>query len=341
MTALVSAPALTARPVAWRRLAWVAWRRYRFTLVGALIVLGLLAVEQAYSGHQMRIAYDRLMGCTPTNSVSCHFLDSQFQNNYTSPGFLGPLVLLLPGILGVFAGAPIIARELESGTFRYAWTQGVGRMRWAVAVLIPGAVGVAALVGAFGAVVAWHQQPLIDYGAISRLQPSVFATTGVVVAAWALAGFALGALAGVLWHRVVPAIATAFAAWFGLAYVVAVQLRNHYRVPLQTTDLDVPKHVLVISQWWTKGGVRVGDAQINQVLQSYGAQVDGKRATVHVTPGGADPFQALVQRGYRQVTSYQPDSRYWSWQWIETGGLLVLSLALLGLTFWLVRRRSA
>ncbi len=148
-------------------------------------------------------------------------------------------------------------------------------------------------------------------------------------------------LAGVLWHRVVPALATAFAAWFGLAYVAAVHLRSHYRVPLRTTDLNVPNHALVISQWWTKGGVRVGDAQINRVLESYGAQVNGKSVTVHVSPGDVDPFQALVQHGYRQVTTYQSDSRYWSWQWIEAGWLLVLSLGLLGLTFWLLRRRSA
>ena len=341
MTVLTSAPALTARPVAWRRLAWVAWRRYRFSLIGALVVLGLLALELAYSGHQMRIAYDQVFGCTPPSAPSCRFLNNQFQNKYGSPGFLGPVLLLLPGIIGVFAGAPLIARELESGTFRFAWTQGVGRTRWAVALLVAGAVGVAAVVGAFGAVVAWHQQPLIDYGANSRLQPSVFASTGVVVAGWALAGFAIGALAGVLWHRVVPALATAFAAWFGLAYLAAVHLRSHYRVPLKTTDLDVPNHALVMSQWWTKGGVRVGDAQINQLLESYGAQVSGKSVTVHVSPGDVDPFQALVQHGYRQVTTYQPDSRYWSWQWIETGGLLLLSVALLGLTFWLLRRRSA
>ncbi len=90
MTALVSAPALSVRPVAWRRLAWVAWRRYRFTLIGLLVVLGVLGIDLAYSGHQMRIAYDHLMACTPTDSASCRFLDNQFQNKYSQPGLPPP-----------------------------------------------------------------------------------------------------------------------------------------------------------------------------------------------------------------------------------------------------------
>jgi len=51
------------------------------------------------------------------------------------PGLLGVVLLSLPGVIGAFAGTPLFARKLETGTFRYAWTQGVGRMRWAVAAL--------------------------------------------------------------------------------------------------------------------------------------------------------------------------------------------------------------
>lgn len=341
MTTLVSAPAVSVRPVRWQRLAWVAWRRYRITLVGVLVVVALLAVDLVYSGHQIRTAYAQLMACTPADSARCRFLDGEFQNRFGNPGFLGPVLLFLPGLLGVFAGAPIIARELESGTFRYAWTQGVGRTRWAVALLVPGAVGGAAIVGAFGMLVSWQREPLIDYGIGDRLQPAVFSSTGVAAAAWTLMAFALGTLAGVLWRRVVPALATAFAAWFGLAFVAAEQLRNRYLPALHTTSLHEPRHALVISQWWTRGGVRVDNAEVNRILESYGAQVSDHSVKVHVSPGGVDPIQALVQQGYRQVTAYQPDSRYWTFQWIESGGLVVLSLALLGLTLWLLRRRAA
>ncbi|MGD0605948.1 MAG: hypothetical protein ABSA53_20450 [Streptosporangiaceae bacterium] len=35
--------------------------------------------------------------------------------------------LVVPALIGAFAGAPVLARELETGTFRYAWTLGSGR----------------------------------------------------------------------------------------------------------------------------------------------------------------------------------------------------------------------
>jgi hypothetical protein len=38
-------------------------------------------------------------------------------------------------LLAMFAGPPVIARELENGTFRYVWTQGIGRVRWTIAKL--------------------------------------------------------------------------------------------------------------------------------------------------------------------------------------------------------------
>jgi len=54
-----------------------------------------------------------------------------------------------------------------------------------------------------------------------------------------------------------------------------------------------------------------------------------------------DPVQYLIQHGYTQLTTYQPASRFWPFQWIEDGWLLALSLLLLAATVWLVRRRAA
>ncbi|HET6151592.1 MAG TPA: hypothetical protein VFE15_01475 [Marmoricola sp.] len=341
MTALAPAPTLSVRPVRWHRLAWVTWRRYRLTLVGTVLVLAALAVELIVTGEHMRTAYNALQACAPVTSEKCHFMDDSFRNSHGGNSFLEPVMLLLPGILGVFAGAPLIARELESGTFRYAWTQGVGRMRWAIALLLPGALGIAALTGLFGMLVNWHQQPLVSYGVSSRLQGSTFAVTGVAAAAWALLGFALGALAGVAWRRVLPAVATAFVAWFGLAYVAADVLRNRYLSPLTTTKMQLSARNFQIDQWWTKDGVRVSNTKINSILEAGGAQISGHSVKIHVTQGGTDPIQTLLSEGYRQVTQYQPGSRYWAFQWIESGWLVVLAAALLGATFWLLRRRAA
>ncbi len=56
---------------------------------------------------------------------------------------------------------------------------------------------------------------------------------------------------------------------------------------------------------------------------------------------GVNPVHYLTQHGYTLSTTYQPDSRFWPFQWIEGGWLLALSLLLAGATILLVRRRAA
>jgi hypothetical protein len=72
---------------------------------------------------------------------------------------------------------------------------------------------------------------------------------------------------------------------------------------------------------------------------------DDERATLFqpgpATPASIDPVHYLIQHGYAQLTTYQPDSRFWPFQWIEGGWLLALSLLLIAATIWLVRRRAA
>ena len=78
------------------------------------------------------------------------------------------------------------------------------------------------------------------------------------------------------------------------------------------------------------------------MLQAVGVQpIDG--GNVQAAPGSSavDPVAYLLQHGYTQLTSYQPDSRYWTFQWIELGWLTVLSVLLLAASIWLLRRRPA
>jgi len=248
---------------------------------------------------------------------------------------------MLPGIVGAVVGAPLIGRELESGVFRYSWTQGAGRMRWAVAIIIPIVVLTAALMGALGLLVAWRNGPVVDAGATQRLDTSTFPTTGVAVLGWTLLGLSAGVLAGLIWRRVVPAVASSFAAWFGLAYLAST-VRPQLLTPL-TSAGQPPVGSLDIADHWTKDGVGVPVSEVSSVLEKVGVQMreDGFSAQVEAgSPAPTDPITYLSDHGYIQVHSYQPDSRYWTFQWIELSWLVLVSLALLGLTFWLVRRRS-
>lgn len=344
MTTLAAVPSVPTRAVPWRRLAWVAWRHYRLALVATVGALGLVAVYFLVSGLQIHSAYDAWRSCTPRNSASCTFALNNFQNKYGSTGLLGFVQVLAPGVVGAFIGAPLLARELETGTYRYAWTQGVGRVRWTLALLAPGIVGTALIMTAFGELVAWRNRPLVRAGVAQQLDGSQFPAVAPAVTGWALLAFAVGVLAGLVWRRVVPAIVTTILLWFGAAAGVSMGLREHYLTPLTTTKPQINSDDLTVAQWWTTGGHRVGVGQLNQVLQAAGIQQlpsGNSRAQASPGSGVVDPIHYLVQHGYTQVTSYQPASRYQAFQWIEFGWLTVIAALLLAVAVLLLRRRQA
>lgn len=343
MTALAPVPTSSAAigAVPARQLVWVAWRRHRATVLGLSGFLALLATYLVLTGLQTHAAYDDLGSCVPPITTdACRIRWDSFMNSHGQRGLTGPLLVMLPGIVGAVVGAPLIGRELESGGFRYSWTQGVGRMRWAVAITLPIMVLTAALMGALGLLVTWRSGPLAEVGATQRLDSSTFPTTGVAVVGWTLLGLSVGVLAGLLWRRVVPAVASSFALWFGVAFLASV-LRPHLMTPL-TSAGQPPAGSLDIAEHWTKDGARVSVSEVSSVLEKVGVQMrdDGFSAQVDQGSPPPDPITYLSEHGYTQVHTYQPDSRYWPFQWIELGALVLISLALLGLTFWLIRRRS-
>ncbi|MGH3246835.1 MAG: hypothetical protein ACRDOI_11575, partial [Trebonia sp.] len=52
-------------------------------------------------------------------------------------------------------------------------------------------------------------------------------------------------------------------------------------------------------------------------------------------------LSCMAAHGYRGYLAYQPASRFWAFQGIETGIFLVLAAILLGVTFWVLKRRDA
>ena len=268
------------------------------------------------------------------------------RTNILSNGFI---LQAVPELIGAFVGAPVLARELETGTFRYAWTQGFGRWRWTVAKLVPLAVVLAVAAGVFSLLLNWYYQPYFDAGnqslGLSELTPffpGVFDLRGIGFAAWTLAAFAIGALAGMLIRRVVPAIVATLVVYAGLAFATGGWLRPAYMTPVVTSNLNVPGSAWIISQWWTKGGrFAFAGSPPARLLEQFCP--DGPPGAVG--PGGKPKTvglaQCLTPHGYTQWTSYQPASRFWAFQWIEGGWLLALSVLLIAATVWLVRRRAA
>jgi hypothetical protein len=339
------------RPVPWRRMAWVTWRQHRFALAGVATLLGALAVWLWIAGLQVHHAYAAVTACHPASSLTCGNLINDFNNSHGATAeLIAALLQVAPALIGAFVGAPVLGRELETGTFRYAWTQSFGRWRWALAKLVLLAIAVTAAAGAFSLLLAWYYQPFFADGNQTTLAPTVFDLRGVAFAAWTLAGFAIGALAGMLIRRVVPAIAATLAAYAGLAFVTGVYLREHYLTPLVTSNPNVPGSTLGSSgsvsdsawilsqQWQTRAGRPVSEDALGQVLQRAAPQLGG--GGKGGIPQAYSVTQYLMQHGYTLWTTYQPASRFWPFQWIEGGWLLALSVLLIAATVWLVRRRT-
>jgi len=213
-------------------MTWVTWRHHRMALGGVAVFLGMFAGWLWHVGLQLHQAYAAAVACHPAGSTACSELVLIF--NATGGMLKGGFVLQpLPALVGAFVGPVVLARELETDTFRFAWTQAFGRWRWTLAKLVLLGIAVTAIAAAFSMLVSWYYQPYLTpgrlYSATSPLHHWLFDLRGVAFAAWALTAFAIGAFAGMVIRRVVPAIVATLVGYTGLAVVVGDVLRANYQ----------------------------------------------------------------------------------------------------------------
>jgi hypothetical protein len=343
------------RPVPWRRMAWVTWRQHRALLLSVPAVLGAIAVFLLITGLKVHHDYAAIASCQPNGPNGPNGPDGSNVSNVSnacSAGIarfnstdwtLGNTVLILmhliPVLIGAFAGAPLLARELETGTFRYAWTQGLGRKRWVMAQLALLGITVTALAGALGALFAWFFRPFLPVEDMNVLAGTVFETRGIAFAAWTLAAFAIGVLAGMLLRRVIPALAVTLGVYLALS-LAAWDLRKYYPVALVTGNSSLlfgpssPSSPWVLSTFYTGAGGKPASPAVVSRVNALFPQNAAPKVKETVT-------QVLAQHGITQWWRYIPVSRFWPMQLIEGGWLLALSVLLMAATVWLVRRRVA
>jgi hypothetical protein len=207
-----------ARPVPWTRLTWVAWRQSRAALAGAATLLGAITAYLAYMGWEIHRAYDSFNACLPASlrapqagrlasTPACGALQHAFMSFYgvgqgsvlasgINAQVVPFLLLAVPVLVGAFVAGPALARELESGTFRFAWTQGAGRVRLAAARLVPLAVVLTAAAYGLSALFSWYIGPFVQAGVTGKYPMQLFGTMGTDFAAWTLFSFAVAAFAG-------------------------------------------------------------------------------------------------------------------------------------------------
>ena len=281
--------------------------------------------------------------------------------------WLGVLVVAAPGLIGMFWGAPLVAREFEDGTFRLAWTQSVTRTRWmAVKLAVAGLASMAAA-GLLSLVVTWWSGPL-DRAALNQF--GTFDQRDIVPVGYAAFAFALGALAGALIRRTLPAMAVTLAVFVAARLAVLTWVRPRLFSPVlrslalnpastgygQEGTLSVlfsaptltPAPPALPNTWITSIGVvnARGQGLTGRALASACPGIGQGRSGGG--PGHSRAPQSVVTRlqdcvakigaTYHEALAYEPASRYWPLQWYELAIFLGAALVLAAACVWRIRR---
>jgi hypothetical protein len=315
-------------------MAWVTWRQNRLQLIAGGVVLAAVVLLALSTGPAIRSAYEQqdLAACLPPATRSgCDIIVRHFQSEHDTIVFVARYLVFLPALVAVFVGAPLLARELEHGTYQLAWTQGVTRKRWLLSqtLLLAAATLVGAL--ALSAIVMWWRLPFDRIE--GRMSPSRFELEGVVVPAYAVFALALGVFSGALLRRTVPAMTAALAAFVAVRLAVANFLRPRYLAPEHDTATGLTPnthaHDWVLS---------------NSLVDALGRQISAARenlAIEHAQAARIDVQEYLLALGWRRAVSFQSADRFWTFQAIEAAIFLGLAALIVIATLRLVQRTPA
>lgn len=324
---------------------WLTWRQHRNEGLLALGVFVIAGVFLLISGISMaHTLQDSGLGvCLAQHADSgsngpCSALGALFLKQYAPFIPFAGALLVLPILLGVMVGAPLVAREYEQHTRLLLWMQSVTRTRW-VTLTLALVVGAGVLVaGVLLALLNWWYHPFDQL--FGKFNPLAFDFTGPVFIASALMCLAVGIAVGTLTRRTVLAIFLTLALIVAIRIVVEFNLRPNYQPQVVVTwplaqannlslDSDNPPITLGREDWQIGSGF----------LDAQGNRTNSIRCSFATAQS---PLQCARDAGYRgNYLAYQPANRFWTFQWIETGIYLAISLLALGATVWWVRRRLA
>jgi hypothetical protein len=309
---------------------WLAWRQFRKPLVFTAIGLGLLAALMIPAGLAMHTAFDDngVADCVAGAALlpeNCIGVINQFNTQYRVFNLVGLLFIFLPLFVGLFWGAPLVAREVEHGTHRLVWTQGISRRHWALVKFAMVGGATIAVATAYGLGVSWYLEPLSHTGQ-SRFNQLAFDIQGVAPVGYTVFAVALGICAGTIWQRVLPAMAVTLAGFVGLRLAVTALARPRFATP-ETFTYPVQGPTVQPDQFggdWVLGeGIRNASGEM---------VMDGAQAAC---PPGDGQCGADLGAGAYNWLLYHPADRFWLFQGIETSVYLVMA----GLLLYLAVRR--
>ena len=366
---------------------WLTWRQFRAQALTAAAALAAFAILLAVTESHLSSLYDS-SGLTTCHGDACSGLASQFLDQLSSGGggflipagsaymilyFLSVLVILIaPAITGCFWGAPLIARELEAGTFRLTWNQSITRTRWLTVKLALTGAAAMAVTEAFSLIQAWWAAPIgkaVGLGGSSSIFSEgrfgwfVFPTHGITPLGYAAFGFALGVTAGLVIRRPIPAMAITLAIFAAVQFITPLWIRPNLFPTSQTTATIAatganvslranPKLTVTASvvpgqpgAWIiSSDGVNATGQPVSTIPASCEQVVSDALGSHRGNTAGSGSTalnNCVASHGIRVAESYQPASHYWPLQWSETGMFLTLALALACYCFWRLNRRRS
>ncbi len=330
-------------------MTWVVWRQHRYQAYYGVAALAAFAVLMLITGVQMASQYhSELTLCAASHS--CGNLASTL--NLEAPGLSAvvTLTVVVPCLLGVFWGGPLVAREFETGTGQFAWMQSISRTRWLIVTIGWVVLAAAAWGGAVSGLVTWWSSP-VNALEQQNFQPAQFDIQGIVPIGYAVFAVTLGIAAGALLRRTLPAMAITLVAFTFVRLLVSEDFRSHYQTPV-TKTFSFLNHApsLPTGSYWEVSAGLVGPSGPVPGRSGLNLSIDGVPINPARLPSACRSlvFQhshnflsCLADHGYHGFISYQPADRYWAFQGIETGIFAALAAALIALAAIVVIRRDA
>jgi ABC-type transport system involved in multi-copper enzyme maturation permease subunit len=332
---------------------WLTWRQARTQTLAALAALAALAIYLLVLRLAIQNAYDTtIVGCQP--GEGCSIAKEQFNETYGAQiGLIGALLIGVPAAIGIFWGAPLITRELETGTHRLVWNQSVTRTRWLAVKLGIIALIAVAVTGLFSVLLSWAAEPF-DRVIGSRFSSLTFDSRDLVPLGYAVFAFVLGTTVGLLVRRTLPAMAITLAAFAVVQIVMPMAIRPHLMTPVTASVALTPEVSESINGLGSDS--RTGGDAAPMKINGYskpGAwmltslspllKADGSAFTMGdmkacFSGDFASDKNCLTEQNLSFVATYHPAGRYWPFQWIETLIFLTLALVLAGFCFWRIQR---
>ena len=330
---------------------WLTWRQFRTQAWVTVAALAVLAAALAATGPGLRDLYraSGLATCTTDCDNVLRIFLNQVSDTPAGPVYWTGLGLMfgLPALIGLFWGAPLVARELEAGTHRLVWTQSVPRTRWLLVKLAGvGAVAMAAA-ALCSLAVSWWASPLDD-AQQNRIFPQIFATRGFVPVAYAAFAVAVGVLLGMVIRRTVPAMAVTLVVVAAVQILLPFVVRPHLSTPVRVDAALTADQITGVglgpdNSVHVEGRLAAPGAWVlsNEAHTAAGKPFTGPADTSRCGPSSSPKqcFDWLAGLGLRQHASYVPADRFWSLQWRESGLMLGLTALLTLFSIWWLRRR--